>query len=117
MRIVLEVQTGVKRGHRIWLRGRQSLSVGGTEYADFAVLDDPLLSGVHFTLYCHPRGCRVRDLESTHGTYVNARSVVEQWLVDGDSVLAGQTRFLVRIDLADRPCAGSRVSRQRACGV
>ena len=102
MHVVLEVESGLRRGHKVWLRGRQSLSVGATELADFAIPGDHLISHLHFTLHTYHQGCRVADLESTHGTFVNAQPVAEQWLRDGDLLRAGQTLFSVRIDSRDR---------------
>jgi len=98
MRVVLEVSSGRKRGHRIWLRGRQSLSVGRTEFADLALPDDPLLSHIHFTLHSQQRGCRIADQESRHGTFVNELPVSDHWLADGDHLQAGRTLFSVKID-------------------
>jgi pSer/pThr/pTyr-binding forkhead associated (FHA) protein len=102
MHVVLEVESGLKRGHRVWLRGRQSLSVGATELADFAIPGDPFISHVHFTLHSHQLGCRIADSESAHGTFVNAQPVADCWLHDGDRLQAGRTLFLVRIESWDQ---------------
>ena len=99
MRVVLTVESGLKRGHKIWLRGRQSLSVGATEWADLALPDDPLLSHVHFTLHSQNRLCRICDQESEHGTFVNGQPIVDQRLADGDSLQAGRTLFSVTIEV------------------
>lgn len=98
MHVVLEVESGLKRGHKVWLHGRQSLSVGATELADFAIPGDPFISHVHFKLHSHQRGCRVADLESAHGTFVNAQPVADCWLHDGDQLQAGRTLFSIRIE-------------------
>jgi pSer/pThr/pTyr-binding forkhead associated (FHA) protein len=98
MRIVLEVSSGLKRGYKVWLRDRQSVSVGSTELADLAVPDDPFLSGIHFKIHSHRECCRVADLESQHGTFVNDQPVHDQMLRDGDCLQAGRTLFAVRIN-------------------
>ena len=98
MRVVLEVSSGLKRGHKIWLRGRQSLSVGSTELADLAVPDDPFLSRLHFKIHTQSDCCRIADMESRNGTFVNNQPVEYRQLRDGDCLQAGRTLFSVRID-------------------
>ena len=98
MRVVLTVESGRKQGHKIWLRGRQSLSVGATEWADLALPDDPQLSHVHFTLHSQDHLCRVLDQESETGTFVNGQPIFNHRLADGDRLMAGRTSFLVSIE-------------------
>ncbi|MEX0712865.1 MAG: FHA domain-containing protein [Pirellulales bacterium] len=96
MQVVLEiVSAGVRR--KTWLQGSAKLTVGRTEDADFVVPADWLLSGRHFALESGPDGCRLRDLGSTNGTYVNDRRVTECTLEDGYRIRAGETQFVVHI--------------------
>ena len=107
MRVVLEVMTGHDRGQKILLRGGQTLSVGRTERAEWSAREDPLMSSVHFAVSCLDSGCRLRDLESTNGTFLNGQRVTDVALSDGDEILAGQSRFRVLLpDASQTPPAG-----------
>ena len=96
-RVVLEIQSGASRGQKIWLRPGQTITVGRTEQAEFALPDDGMLSGIHFSLECDPASCRLRDLDSANGTQLNGEPVIESVISDGDQVVAGQTTFIVHV--------------------
>jgi len=96
MQVVLEIVSSRVR-RKTWLRGNGTLTVGRTEEADFVVPTDRLLSARHFSLQSSAEGCRLRDLGSSNGTFVNDRQAAECTLADGDRILAGETRFVVHI--------------------
>ena len=91
----IEIKSGSQSGHRIWLRDGQTMQFGRTEAADCCIADDELLSRLHFAIDSEPNQCRIRDLGSRNGTFLNGDSVKVGTLTDGDEVSAGQTAFQV----------------------
>jgi pSer/pThr/pTyr-binding forkhead associated (FHA) protein len=114
MRVVLEIISGVAEGKRFWLRAGQSVDIGRSDHAAFAVPHDPHMSAVHFRVECDGQECRLRDLNSSNGTTVNGQKVNRGVLRDGDQVVAGETRFLVRIEGAPTSAPGLSPSDQEA---
>ena len=107
MRVILEVISGATAGRKVRLTADQELRVGRTEWADFAVPQDSLMSGVHFALRADSSGCYLTDLGSSNGTLVNGQPVTDRILLrDGDEIRAGETRFAV-------PSTRSRGHRRR----
>lgn len=98
MLVTLTIQNDYQASRRIVLRADQEMKVGRTEWADAAVARDGHMSSVHFVVHCEGNICRIRDLDSANGTFVNGEPIIEAELTDGDQVLAGQTKFLVRIE-------------------
>jgi len=74
--------------------------VGRTAKSDYALGEDSYLSGQHFAIECDGTQCRIRDLGSSNGTFVNGDRITEQVVADGDSVAAGGSTFVVHIDLS-----------------
>jgi len=98
MRVILEIGTGALAGTKIPLKPGQPLRIGRTPKADHAFPDDKLMSGSHFAIACTEKGCRIRDLNSSNGTFLNGKKVAEATLQNGDEIVAGRTKFLVRIE-------------------
>ena len=99
MRVILEVISGSTAGRKVCLTADQELRVGRTEWADFAVPQDSLMSGVHFALQSDISGCYLTDLGSSNGTLVNGQPVDGRTLLGaGDEILAGETRFAVHVE-------------------
>ena len=98
MRVTLEIVSGPQSGRKLVVSGGYVVQVGRTEWADFAVADDALMSSVHFKVECTQHECRIRDLRSTNGTRVNGHTVSEAILHDQDRIDAGQTRFVVHVE-------------------
>ncbi|MGE3779944.1 MAG: FHA domain-containing protein [Pirellulaceae bacterium] len=107
MRVILRVVSGPDEGKCIWLREEQVLRFGRATHADHAFPSDSQMSGLHCGVECQGKLCRVRDLGSTNGTYVNGERVGERELNHGDEILAGRTRIRVEID--ERPRTEIRV--------
>jgi pSer/pThr/pTyr-binding forkhead associated (FHA) protein len=112
MAVFLEVKTGSFAGQKIPLPGGQTLIIGrAVERAQFAVPHDKEMSGAHFAVECDERGCRLRDLNSSNGTFLNGARAKEAALANGDEIKSGQTIFMVRI-LPDNPIPGITASPQ-----
>lgn len=97
MHLILEIQAGPASGPTFELRDGQIGQVGSSNWSDFPVPTDPTLSGVHFLIECGPTTCRLRDLNSPGGTWLNGSQVISAEVRDGDRIVAGQTHFVVRI--------------------
>jgi hypothetical protein len=103
MRVILEVRSGPSSGRKVLLGTGQELRVGRTEWADFAILDDGRMSGIHFAVETDNRSCYIRDLGSSNGTFVNGQPVSKTTaLASDDEIVAGETHFRVRIE-SDAP--------------
>ncbi len=109
MRIVLEVVSDPNAGRTLLLRPGQVAKIGRTEWSDLALAHDGHMSSVHFSLKCEVRACRVCDLDSTNGTFLNGQRVIEATVVDGDEIVAGHTKFVVHIQ--DAPVAVGETTR------
>ncbi len=91
----IEVLEGKKVVQSVQLRPG-GLRIGRAEDNDL-VLEDMLVSRHHAIIEMTPGGYLVRDLHSTNGTAVNGRQVMERLLEDGDLIMVGGTRLLVRL--------------------
>ena len=74
------------------------MRVGSTDDAEFAVADDREMSDLHFAVTADRSGCRLTDLQSERGTFVNGVQVQRAELADGDEIAAGRTVLKVKID-------------------
>jgi hypothetical protein len=97
MRLILEVKSGLFAGRKIWLGPSQSQTVGRTAEAGFVVSGDARLSGVHFAVECGQLECRLRDLGSSNGTFLNEERIQAAPIYEGDVIRAGGTTFAVSI--------------------
>lgn len=97
MEVVLEVETGTYAGKENLIRPGDTLPVGRTVGAGVMVSDDPTMSRQHFAIECLHGECRIRDMGSSYGTFVNDQKISTDVLKDGDRILAGSTRFKIRI--------------------
>ena len=111
--VILEAVSGPIAGRRIEVRAGTILRIGRTAKSDYAVGEDSYLSGQHFAIECDGAQCRVRDLGSSNGTFVNGDRVTEVTVNDGDSVVAGGSTFSVRIDMSAPAVAPADVARAK----
>jgi DNA-binding NtrC family response regulator len=74
------------------------IQVGARRGADL-VLTDAKVSRTHFEIRLDPQGYRLRDLESTNGTYVNGLRVGDVYVPPATTIYLGETR--VRFDPLD----------------
>ncbi len=108
MPVFLEVRSGSQAGTRIRLNPGQTVRIGRTAASDFAFADDPHMSGAHFTVEAmvnntdndndNGHGCRLVDLNSRNGSWVNGQRVSTAVLANGDTIIAGETKFVVTIE-------------------
>jgi pSer/pThr/pTyr-binding forkhead associated (FHA) protein len=98
VQVVLVVGSGCDKDKKIALQPGQSVRIGrASDRVDFAFAEDSHMSGVHFSVECNENDCLVRDLGSSNGTFVNGALIKMALLKDGDSVLAGDTTFVVNV--------------------
>jgi hypothetical protein len=102
MRIYLEVRSGTNAGSKIQLALGQPLRIGRNPKADHPFPDDKLMSSLHFAIDYVEKGCRVLDLQSSNGTFLNGARVKEAALANGDEIRAGNSVFVIRM-LPDEP--------------
>lgn len=105
MQLTITILSGGRAGHRIVLSPGDSLKFGRTTKAEIVVADDPTMSSLHCEVQCEQDACRVRDLGSRNGLFVNNEQVVEAELRDGDRLRAGRTFFGIAIEQHDEPLA------------
>ena len=98
MVVILEAVSGPVLGRRIEVRGGTILRIGRTGKSDYPIPEDGYLSGMHFAVECDGTQCRIRDLGSSNGTFVNGSRITDQIVSEGDSVVAGGSTFRVHMD-------------------
>lgn len=98
MRCALQIYTGKNAGRNIWIGEGQILRIGRTDHADFALMDDPHVSSVHFSVECSGGNAILRDLNSRNGTYINGNRIGGATLEHGDVIIAGKTHFQVALE-------------------
>ncbi|CAN5843264.1 hypothetical protein BH23PLA1_BH23PLA1_08490 [soil metagenome] len=98
MRIILEVLEGPRKGRTFVLDRHDAFIVGRSRLVHCPLPEDSALSRDHFLIELGPPGCELRDLGSTNGTFVNDERVDRARLVAGDTIAAGQSLFLVRME-------------------
>src|SRR5215831_5589603 len=109
MQITLENETGKSRG-RLVLKTGQFMRVGRKLPADLTGNEDDFMSSLHFLIECKADSCRISDMESRNGTFLNGARITDAILRDGDVIVAGRTRFRVHIQVeegAEAPRVGS----------
>src|SRR5438309_1361010 len=98
MRVVISVVEGPFTGRTFTLSGHDTFLVGRSRCAHFQLpRQDEFFSRLHFLVELNPPQCRLIDLDSTNGTYVNGEKVAYADLHDGDRIQGGQTVLCVRI--------------------
>jgi pSer/pThr/pTyr-binding forkhead associated (FHA) protein len=97
MAVILEIKTGPFAAKRVAVVGGQTVTVGRTARANFAIPHDTFMSGVHFVVEYGSKGCVLTDQKSSNGTFVNETRVTQTLLKSGDEIRSGQTVFVVRI--------------------
>jgi serine/threonine protein kinase len=95
MSVRLSVVSGPHRGRVFDFDGHDVFLVGRSEKAHFQ-LADKFFSRIHFLVEVNPPWCRLSDLGSHNGTFVNGRRVTHATLLNGDEIKAGHT--VLRVD-------------------
>jgi serine/threonine-protein kinase len=98
VQVALSITAGPHAGKEFHFDRHETFLVGRAKDAHFRLsYDDPYFSRRHFLIEVNPPRCRVLDLGSRNGTYVNGEKVKLAELKDGDEVQAGHTVFRVRM--------------------
>ena len=99
MLITFTVTTGPLAGRAFTFEGHDVFLVGRSPNAHCRFPeDDPYFSRVHFLVEVNPPRCRLTDMGSRNGTFVNNRKVEVVDLADGDEIRAGHTRISVKVE-------------------
>ena len=98
MRITLTVTEGPHQGQVFAFDGHDTFLVGRSKRAHFRLPSkDRYFSRIHFLVEVNPPHCRLMDMSSSNGTYVNGKRVERTDLRDGDLIRAGQTVLQVAV--------------------
>ena len=110
MLVILEATAGPATGRKIQVPEGSILRVGRTARSDYALGEDSYLSGQHFAIEYDGTHCRIRDLGSSNGTFVNGDRITDRIVQEGDSVGAGGSTFVVHIDSSSPTPEAPRVT-------
>ncbi|MFO0967163.1 MAG: serine/threonine-protein kinase [Gemmataceae bacterium] len=99
MRIHLQVIDGPHQGQDFSFARHDTFLVGRSRHAHFQLpLKDKYVSRIHFMVEINPPQCRLVDMGSHNGTFVNSQRVLSVDLKDGDQVRAGHSLFRVTLE-------------------
>jgi eukaryotic-like serine/threonine-protein kinase len=102
MKVTLAVIGGPHKGQVFTFIGHDTFLVGRSKRAHFRLpAKDKFFSRVHFLVEVNPPQCRLLDMGSRNGTYVNGQKVEVADLKDHDRIQAGQT--VLRVSVEDLP--------------
>jgi hypothetical protein len=93
MSFIVESFSGPAAGRKFDLPDAVTVTFGRTDKARFVIPEDSHLSSAHFSLECRGEKCKIRDLSSTNGTFVNGIRVAEAELAIGAVIAAGSCSF------------------------
>src|SRR5437763_7123321 len=92
MRIILNVVAGPHKGLEFSFDRHDTFLVGRSKHAHFQLpAKDRYFSRIHFMMEVNPPQCRLIDMGSHNGTYVNGQRVLSSELRDGDEIRDGHT--------------------------
>jgi serine/threonine-protein kinase len=104
MRVTLTVIKGPHQGHHFEFDSHNTFLVGRSRYAHFRLpRKDRYFSRTHFLVEVNPPLCRLLDMGSTNGTWINGRQVTQADLANGDRITGGDTVIEVRIEAEPAP--------------
>ena len=99
MKITLTVTEGPHQGLVFTFQEPDTFIVGRSKDAHFRLsVKDKYFSRNHFLVEVSPPLCRLMDMASTNGTFVNGKRVLRAELNHGDEVRGGQTKIQVTIE-------------------
>ena len=99
MRILLTVTDGPHQGLEFTFDRHDTFLVGRSQHAHFQLpAKDRYFSRIHFMMEVNPPQCRLIDMGSHNGTYVNGAQVLTADLKDGDLIRAGHTILRVQVE-------------------
>ena len=97
MNVYIEIVSGPEKGRTLQLSDSQVVRVGRSKKADVVLPLDKSISSLHLSLECADQACRIKDLSSRNGTFLNGRRITEAVLKTGDEIRAGDTTCVVSI--------------------
>ena len=101
MRVTLTVIGGPHAGQVFTFVGHDTFLVGRSKRAHFRLpTKDRFFSRVHFLVEVNPPQCRLMDMNSRNGTFVNGQRVEIADLKDKDQIRAGHTVLRVQVEEA-----------------
>jgi serine/threonine-protein kinase len=99
MRVTLKVIGGPHKGQVYTFAGHDTFLVGRSKRAHFRLpAKDRYFSRVHFLVEVNPPQCRLMDMNSRNGTFVNGQRVEMIDLKDKDQIRAGHTILRVHVE-------------------
>jgi serine/threonine-protein kinase len=94
--LLFAVTEGPHKGRSFRFEGHETFLVGRSKLAHFQLpTADKFFSRIHFMVEANPPQCRLTDMGSHNGTYVNGKRVISAPLHDGDHIRAGHTTLQV----------------------
>jgi pSer/pThr/pTyr-binding forkhead associated (FHA) protein len=102
MPMFLEVRSGSQLGRKIRVNPGRPVRIGRTTAADIPFSDDSHMSGLHFSVEYVDNQCRISDLNSRNGSFINGQRIATAILTAGDTLLAGETKFVLTQEV-DKP--------------
>ena len=91
MRVLFAVIGGPHEGQTFSFDRHDTFLVGRSKRAHFRLPEkDEYFSRIHFLVEVNPPHCRVMDMGSRNGTYINGKKVSRSDLRDGDKIRAGE---------------------------
>src|SRR5262245_12179396 len=97
MPLTLTVTAGPQVGRRFTFDRHETFLIGRAPEAHFSLPDDDYLSRMHCLIEVNPPRCRLTDLTSRNGTFVNGARVQTAELKHGDEIRGGLTVIKVTI--------------------
>ena len=97
MQLNLRVLAGPYQGRVFTFTQADTFLIGRTADSHLYLPEDRFFSRHHCLLEITPPHCRLRDLGSTNGTFVNGVRVADADLKDGDRIQGGETVLLVEV--------------------
>lgn len=88
MAVYLRIIHGMGQGQVLPVPNDQAVTIGRSSQASYA-FDDALLSRKHCQIECRGALCRIVDLQSRNGTYVNGQRIGAQLIKPGDRIKIG----------------------------
>jgi two-component system, NtrC family, sensor kinase len=113
----IEVRLGPAKGQTYTCHAGSAVTIGRDPGADFR-LADAEVSRAHARITVSEHDAALRDLDSTNGTFLNGKPVVEAPLSDGDEILVGKSTLVVSgIPAAGIPTTLLRLNNSEASVV
>jgi len=98
MRAILTILSGPEQGKVLSIEPGNMLRFGRKSSAEVSIPEDRAMSGLHFAILMDKSRCRIRDLNSTNGTFVNGIRANLVELFDRDAIKAGNSEFEIRFE-------------------